>query len=418
MTTDTSDLCPTCSHVLPAAGDHPVWCAECEWGLGEPEAPRGGPVRAWFDRRSAALVEALYREVSRAEPARPGWNAARAASYLLALAVHACPLALLAVAGLLLRTDVNAVTVIAAVVLVALAYFLAPRLGRMPRGDAVKRREDAPALFALLDRVGAEVGAAPVHTVVVTGEFNASYGAVGLRRRHVLTIGLPIWDPLTGQQRVALLGHEFAHGVNGDSRHGLVVGTALSTLARLYHATRPGGRDRRMNYLIDLMVRALQGVVSGLVAMVFRAQLALTLRAGQRAEYLADRLAGQVASPGAAADMLDTMLVTAQTHRLVLRRTAVRAGTELWAEQRGAVANLPESERERRRRLAARERLRVDESHPPTHLRIAVLRGRPESEPRVRIEADETERITAELATDYDRVARELRESARAALYR
>jgi hypothetical protein len=60
----------------------------------------------------------------------------------------------------------------------------------------------------------------------------------------------------------------------------------------------------------------------------------------------------------------------------------------------------------------------VDESHPPTHLRIAVLRGRPESAPRVRVDADEAERITAKLAADYDRVARELRESARAALYR
>jgi hypothetical protein len=410
----TTDLCPTCSHVLPAPGNHPVWCAECEWGLDAPETERG----RLRDRRSARLVEALHEEVSRAEPGRPGWDAARVASFVLALAVHACAPALVAVAGLLLWTNVNVVTVIAAVVLVVLAFFLAPRPGRVPRGDAVKRREDAPALFALLDRVGAEVGADPVDVVVVTGEWNASYGAVGLRRRHVLELGLPLWDALDGQQRVALLGHEFGHGVNGDSRHGLVVGTALSTLARLYDVTRPDGRDQRMNYLVDLMVRAVQTAVSSLVAVVFRAELALTLRAGQRAEYLADHLAGRVASPGAAADMLDALLVIAPTHATVVRRTALRAGTDLWAEQRRAIADLPETERERRRRLAARERLRVDESHPPAHLRIATLRSRSNAAPRVRLDDEEAGRIAAELGADHGRIAEELREAARASLYR
>jgi hypothetical protein len=41
-----------------------------------------------------------------------------------------------------------------------------------------------------------------------------------------------------------------------------------------------------------------------------------------------------------------------------------------------------------------------------------------DAEPRVRLEADEEQRIQAELAPDYARVAKELRGSARAALYR
>ena len=68
--------------------------------------------------------------------------------------------------------------------------------------------------------------------------------------------------------------------------------------------------------------------------------------------------------------------------------------------------------------MAARRRLRVDESHPPTHLRIAVLRSRPDAEPRIRLEPGEQDKIQTELRPDYARVAKELRESARAALYR
>ncbi|MDN3356880.1 M48 family metallopeptidase [Actinomadura sp. DC4] len=352
------------------------------------------------------MVDALYEEVSGSEVTRPGWDLARVTSYALALLMHAGTLALVVAAGLLLWTDVNVVTVIAAAVLLTTAFLVAPRFGRL-RGQ-VRLRTDAPALFRLIDRIGAEIGARPVHAVVVTGAFNAAYGTVGLRRRRVLELGLPLWDTLTEQQRVAVLGHELAHGVNGDSRHGLVAGTSLSTLARLHHALRPGGRDRRMNYLVDLSARLLQAVAGSVVSLVYRIQRATTLRAGQRAEYLAAR----VASPVAAVDALDAVVTTADSHATAVRRHALtQRKTDFWADRRQALTDLPEHERERRR-------LRVDESHPPTHLRIAVLRSRPDAEARVRLEAGESGRIQAELTPDYARVAGELRECARAALYR
>jgi Zn-dependent protease with chaperone function len=365
------------------------------------------------------MVDALYEEVSGTEIGRPGWDLARVASYALALCVHAGTLALIVAAGLLLWMDVNVVTIIVAAVLLIVAFFVAPRFGRLPRQENVRLRADAPALFGLLDRIGAEIGARPVHAVVVTGAFNASYGTVGLRRRRVLELGLPLWDTLTEPQRVALLGHELAHGVNGDSRHGLIVGTSLSTLGRLHHALRPGGRDHRMNYIVDLMARLLQRAVSSVVALVFRIQRATTLRAGQRAEYLADDLAARVASPAAVTSMLDTLVTTEDSHAAAVRRYALNAQkTEFWDDRRQALAGLPERERERRRRMAARQRLRVDESHPPTHLRIAVLRSRPDADPRIHLEPGEQDKIQTELRPDYARVAKELRESARAALYR
>jgi Zn-dependent protease with chaperone function len=365
------------------------------------------------------MVQALHDEVSGAGIRRPGWDLARVASYLLALGVHACTLGLLVLAGLLVWKDLNVVTVIVAVVLVVLTLFVAPRLGRLPKHASIRLRADAPALFGLLDRVGAEMGSRPVHAVMVTGAFNASYGTVGLWRRPVLEIGLPLWDTLTPQQRVALIGHELAHDVNGDSRHGLVVGASLSTLSRLHHAVRPGGPDRRMNYLVDLMARSIQGAIGSVIALVFRIQLATTQRAGQRAEYLADDLAAGVASPAATMSMLDVLLTTEASHATAVRRHSLGAGRqEFWDERRAALASLPEIERERRRRIAARQRLRVDESHPPTHLRIAVLSRRPEADPRIRLEAGEEANIQAELTPDYARVAKELREKARAALYR
>jgi Zn-dependent protease with chaperone function len=419
MSAEPPYICPNCTNAIEADDNFPVWCTQCEWGLGDDGPPPAGPVRGRLGRRSGRMVEALYEEVSGKEIHRPGWDLARVVSYLLALAVHAFTLSLLLVAALLMWKARNLFTMLIALILVLTAFAIAPRLGRLSKkkGD-VRFREDAPALFGLLDRIGAKMNARPVDAVVVSSMFNAAYGTVGLRRRRVLKIGLPLWDSLSEQERVALIGHELAHGVNGDSRHGLIVKTSLSSLSRLHSAVMPGGGDARVNYLIDLIARAVQGTAAWVIGLVFRLQMMITLRAGQRAEYLADCLAARVASPAAAMGVLDRLLTSADSHTAVVRRQALPRSTAFWDDHRQGIAGLPELERERRRRMAAREQLRVDESHPPTHLRIAALKGRTEAEPRIRLESAERDRIQAELAPDYDRVARELREAARAALYR
>jgi Zn-dependent protease with chaperone function len=231
-------------------------------------------------------------------------------------------------------------------------------------------------------------------------------------------LGLPLWEALSSQEKIALLGHEFAHDINGDSRHGLIVGTSLSTLDRLKHLLRPGGRDYRVNYLVDLMTRSFQIMLSSTVGSVFMLQKVLALRSGQRAEYLADNLAARLASHAATAHMLDTLVVSQDTHLFTVQQHLIDTRQSVyWDRLREALATLPESERERRRRAGARRQLRVDESHPPTHLRISVLRKGPSAKPALVMAAGEEEQIRSELAGDYTRVARQLRDAAQASLY-
>ncbi|MFF1871741.1 hypothetical protein [Kitasatospora herbaricolor] len=49
------------------------------------------------------------------------------------------------------------------------------------------------------------MGTKLVDVIRVTDEFNASFARVGLRRRSVLTLGLPLGEPLGQRQRLALL---------------------------------------------------------------------------------------------------------------------------------------------------------------------------------------------------------------------
>ena len=246
---DMEQGCPQCGEPLSVERNFPAWCTACEWGIAEPEDQRTGIFRSHADRWSARQVEALYQQVSGSTVQRPGWNLARFLSYVLAICVHVFFIALIAAAIWLIVTMANVVTVILAIFALLLAFELRPRLGSYRKLKNVRYREDAPVLFGVLDQIAAEVGAMPVHGVITDARWNASYAAVSWRRRRVMTLGLPLWDALPADQKIAVLGHEFAHGVNGDARHGAVVGTSLATLARLHSVLQPDPRNRRRTSL-------------------------------------------------------------------------------------------------------------------------------------------------------------------------
>jgi heat shock protein HtpX len=78
-------------------------------------------------------------------------------------------------------------------------------------GSTLDTREEAPTLFAVVDRVASAVGTRAPRVIAVGSNYNAAVSAYGLRRRRVLYLGLAMWGVLTPQQLVALLGHELGH---------------------------------------------------------------------------------------------------------------------------------------------------------------------------------------------------------------
>jgi Zn-dependent protease with chaperone function len=404
-----------CGEPLPTAENYPAWCPSCEWGIPKPAEQEQGWLRSLANRWSARQVEALFKQVSGTTLHRPGWDLARVASYALAIVIHLCCVALLAVGVWLIATMPNVVTVTLAIIAILLAYELRPRLGSFRKLRDVRYRADAPVLFGVLDQVAAEVGAKPAYGVVVDGRWNASYSSVGWRRRRVVTLGLPLWEVLPAGQKVAILGHEFAHGVNGDARHGVIVGTSLATLARLHSVLLPDpllqARMQR-NGIVDQLAQAIMALLRGVIAALFMTQQLISLRAGQRAEYLADAIGARVASPDGMANALDALATGRLTYETVMERHAnrqlhpVRRDSDpgLWNELRSALAAVPDSELERRRRVRSRALLQVTNTHPPTHLRVSMLRGLPPVDASVCLSAAQEDRIRAELAGDYARI--------------
>ncbi|WP_043631029.1 hypothetical protein [Nonomuraea candida] len=107
----------------------------------------------------------------------------------------------------------------------------------------------------------------------------------------------------------------------------------------------------------------------------------LLYRSSQRAEYRADELGARVAGvPGMVAllDALDTRAYSAA--RFLETSAHTVRPEEMWTALRGAVDAVPGFETERRRRAARLEKLRVDQTHPATYLRMEWVAGLPYEE--------------------------------------
>ncbi|GLI00001.1 M48 family metallopeptidase [Phytohabitans aurantiacus] len=296
-------------------------------------------------------------------------------------------------------------TILFGLIALALAFTLRPRLGRLDPTVDVLSRDRAPTLFALVDQVTAAIGAPTPHIIAVDETVGAYTTSIGIRRRRVLCLGLPLWAVLQRQQRVALLGHELGHFVNGDLRRGLLTQPAYTMLGTTADLIRPV--DTVNGGIAEMIVAVAQSIAARTLYVLHLLLVWTGQRDAQRAEYLADELAASTAGSTAVADLMDTLLA-AETIDMVIRREA-RAGRGLanWrtalAEARTATTQLPLL-----RQLSIRDETSLFASHPPTGLRARMATTRPHHEPTVTLTAAHAEQIDIELTKHYQRLQRNL----------
>ncbi|MFF1452199.1 M48 family metallopeptidase [Streptomyces sp. NPDC058274] len=394
-----------------------AWCAECGWnvdpGAAEPEPGRIDALRRRLARRHG---QHLLAEMTEDEAARPRRDASGVLAHTIALAVHGSTVALAVAGALLVVLGWSTVSQpVIGVVLILLAIALRPRFASLPDDAPVLHRTDAPRLFALVDEVAAAVGTTGVHAVVIGPEANASVGLVGVRQRRVLYLGLALWEVLTPQQRVALLGHELGHYAHGDLRHAKIVGSALRSLALWCYVLAPAQSPTFLERLGNVLLLVPRGLAHCLLMLLDR----LTMQASQRAEYLADRAAARAASTEAVAELLDRLLLI-DSVEMELRRESVLAqtgiggrsrsdaGQGLWERLADHVGSVPEREYERLRRASTARGHSVDTTHPPTHARRQCVSEGKHQPALVRFDDNTPAEIAAELAAPRTRVARQV----------
>lgn len=332
-----------------------------------------------------------------------------------ALLLYALILALFG-AGVWLCT-ISVPGAVAGLVLIALAALLRPRLGRPPRYATEVTEAEAPQLHGLVREAAAAVGA-PVPRVYVEGDlFDAAAYAAGPRRRPILVLGLPLWNALPRQSRVALLGHELGHFVNGDLRRSLLVQPSLTVVAELDALLRHEPLRDTGGWTGNFFVHWIVAPVLNAVKLVLRALLwvprtvhaVLVLREGQRAEYRADRVAARLGGRSAAVELYDALVVLDSLTMLIMRDARAGRPVAEWPQTTRQLLAEVRPQLAARREAATEREISLFASHPPSGLRARLVEATAPESAQVVLGAARNERIDAELAKHSASSARTLK---------
>lgn len=270
-----------------------------------------------------------------------------------------------------------------------------PRWHPEPENNLLSRQA-CPELYALVDQVAGALGT-KVDQIVVSELFTAGFAETGWKRKRTLTLGLPLWEILDDQERVAVLGHEIAHAVNGDTARGLFVGTAIQSLDSWFYMLLPPPNIIDEN-IIEILVRNLGKMAAGAVWLALRGMYIVAYRDSQRAEYLADRLGATVGGRDALIAALRKSVFD-RTFWLTVQRCAMNIqNVDLYHDLRDRIARTPASELMRLHRLEQRDLTTLDTTHPPTIFRIRLIEAMPERVPCVTADPVRMRAIDAELA--------------------
>jgi heat shock protein HtpX len=388
------------------------WCPSCEWNLDlfEPDRRRPELGWKWADRATHRVAWRLtagqFTQLAGGPLRRRGSTAARVVTLTVGVLLLLF-VALLAGSGVwLILYDFPQLTILPGVVLLVLAGALRPRFGSLDDEAHFLDRAQAPELWSLVDRVAAHTGAPVPHLVGLDHSLGAYTTTVGLRRKRVLCLGASLWSALDQPERVALIGHELGHFVNGDLRRGPFEHVALTTLGRLALLTRPDGEGR--NGLLDMIITAVQWVLAHLIMGVQLLVVWIGQRDAQRTEYLADEIAARAAGSAAAVRLLDVLLLHDALDTVIRREARAQRSGAAWQEAAVvARANLA-SAVPVLRQLSKRDETSLFASHPPTGLRARMLESRPQQAAGVVLTEQQAERIDHEIAGPVERVRRDL----------
>jgi Zn-dependent protease with chaperone function len=396
-------ICPVCGATIETVTGFVVWCEACDWNLkpSKAEAPTSfaATFYAAFGQRAG---QSLFDEQRLASSLKPTLTPSRVAATLFALFIHLSTLAILAVGFYLVVTNWPYFFVEACgVVLIVVGLGMIPRVPKYPA--KVASRDTYPALYEIAGKAAHAVGARPPHAIVLDLKFNASYSHAGWRRRQILTLGLPLLAVLDEEEIVALLGHEMAHGVNGDISYSFIVGSAVEALDRWYTLLTPTRQSVAMRRsgtasLATLLLRPVLMLLAQLPRGAGFVLMHLLWRDSQRAEYLADSLAAKAAGTAAVVSLL-AKLQLSDLVQTAIQNVAMGSSKEtLLLLLRARCAAMPSIEWKRLDRVGRMQQSRLDSTHPPTSQRIALLEARVVSQATLRVDAVTRQRFEGELA--------------------
>lgn len=391
-------LCPTCQIPLVTERSALPWCERCEFQLDyfRFDNDLAEPWRS-IARDNQRRGFASDREIGRSGPEVAG----RTSSGVIALRVfsaliYALGAGLLAAGVWCLAAGQNPVL---GLLFLPLSLLFLPKLGgvRPLTADAyTTNAANRPAFFKLIERVAEGCQTPMPDVVALSDDWNAFTAVVGLRRKRLLVIGIPLWAALTPQERVALLAHELAHLANEDSARHLLIQPAVTQFGRLARFLQGiSAFSRGSIYLLTWQITA--GLLGRALWMIHLGLNTLGQAESRRIEVRADLVAARLAGTKATSSMLDVLACAPELLPQISVFATEGNVLKTWHEgvqwARGELA----SRITRLRQLSNRTGADLFASHPSAGRRHEFLSRVPYQDAAIVLTETEAERIDREL---------------------
>lgn len=215
----------------------------------------------------------------------------------------------------------------------------------------------------------------------------AGWQTVGWRRKAVLTIGIPLWTVLTDQERIALLGHELAHGINGDATRSFVVGGALQSLSTWNYLAWQGARVKSIVSIIFALIFII--TYPGLHLLQW-----LMLSDKRRAEYYADYLAASVGGTDAEITGLSKLQFSENVRGFIanFRQMGIAPNT-LFDRLRTYIDRVVSSpaEFEQLQKETEMTDRAFSFTHPPTQFRLDFIKAKEHFQPKLTLSREDAD---------------------------
>ncbi|MCX7749915.1 MAG: M48 family metallopeptidase [Clostridia bacterium] len=376
--------CKQCGTDLEVNPGYITWCEHCDWNIDPTsEVPRK---KAIFHRFNMFLGKKfsknLYNEINQSDRFRPRLNLSWVFAFIFSIIIYTINLT---VVLFFIRIGFNIFNAyrdlagfVGLLIFFAIAYLFIPKFKK----DNVNpiKREEFPHIYILVDRLTDMMGAPKIDDIVLTNEFNASFSQIGLNRKRILFLGLPLFYLCNNKERIALLAHEIAHNMNGDIKRGVIVGGALKLIENWIFIVAPA--KIRSVYVVDIylepvviLINCIRWLISRVILSFWYVLALLLWRNSQRAEYYADYLESRISGTDASVSLLQKIQYITTYYSVIERISSFAYSRELFSELEHALKALPEREKQRIERMNMKYESSVDATHPPTRLRIEFLKN-------------------------------------------
>lgn len=384
MSSGIKNNCSSCKAVLQSIDGNLFWCDKCEWNLNPYKEKIDNSFLSkkyrYFGRKWSWE---LYNSLITHKTNRPRFTNLKVIAFSLAFLVYSSLVISVLIGVYLIQFWPNIAAIFGSIGVWGVALLNMRKLRKWPK--QVLERNAFPSLYEMADLVADMMKTKRVSGIIIDESYNAYYTEYGFGpwKRKLICIGLLLAETLTDEELLAVLAHETAHGANGDIRRGVFIGGAIDMLHSWYWVLAPqslseGSNDAAFGALATIPVNTLRIIVSWIPLVIFKLLDVLLFRQTQEAEYLADRLAAEVAGTKAMACSLEQLLGKDDSVKLVIQQAALaRESDTLFSK----IESL--SVKEKSKNLVSlhlneiRRGLSLDSTHPPTIFRIKHLENNP-----------------------------------------